>query len=62
MKTVLVVEDEAVALEDLRDSLLEIDQDLEIVGVQTAMEALELLGARKSENRLDFDGIFLDIE
>ena len=62
MKTVLVVEDEAVALEDLRDSLLEIDPGLEIVGVQTAMEALELLGLRKSENSKTFDGIFLDIE
>ena len=62
MKTVLVVEDEAVALEDLRDSLLEIDPHLEIVGVQTAMEALELLGSRKSDDRQDFDGIFLDIE
>jgi two-component system LytT family response regulator len=62
MKTVLVVEDEAVALEDLRDSLLEIDSSLEIVGVQTAMEALELLGSRKSDNAQSFDGIFLDIE
>ena len=62
MKTVLVVEDEAVALEDLRDSLLEIDPVLEIVGVQTAMEALELLGSRKSDNPHTFDGIFLDIE
>ena len=62
MKTVLVVEDEAVALEDLRDSLLEIDPSLEIVGVQTAMEALELLGSRKCDNPKTFDGIFLDIE
>jgi len=62
MKTVLVVEDEAVALEDLRDSLLEIDPSLEIVGVQTAMEALELLGTRKSDETRRFDGVFLDIE
>jgi two-component system LytT family response regulator len=62
MKTVLVVEDEAIALEDLRDSLLEIDSSLEIVGVQTAMEALELLGNKKSDNPQHFDGIFLDIE
>lgn len=62
MKTVLVVEDEAIALEDLRDSLLEIDPELEIIGVQTAMEALELLGSRKSDNPKHFDGIFLDIE
>lgn len=62
MKTVLVVEDEAVALEDLRDSLLEIDSGLEIIGVQTAMEALELLGSRKSDNPRNFDGMFLDIE
>jgi two-component system LytT family response regulator len=55
MKTVLVVE-------DVRDSLLEIDPGLEIVGVQTAMEALELLGSRKSDNQKTFDGIFLDIE
>ena len=62
MKTVLVVEDEAVALEDLRDSLLEIDPRLEIVGVQTAMEALELLASGKSDERPGFDGVFLDIE
>ena len=62
MKTVLVVEDEAVALEDLRDSLLEIDPGLVIVGVQTAMEALDLLSARKGDNPQTFDGIFLDIE
>lgn len=62
MKTVLVVEDEAVALEDLRDSLLEIDSSLEIVGVQTAMEALEMIGNRKNDNPQKFDGIFLDIE
>jgi len=62
MKTVLVVEDEAVALEDLRDSLLEIDPTLEIVGVQSATEALELIGSRKSDNSRRFDGVFLDIE
>lgn len=62
MKTVLVVEDEAVALEDLRDSLLEIDPSLEIVGVQSATEALELIGSRKSDNSRRFDGVFLDIE
>ncbi|MEI6279324.1 MAG: LytTR family DNA-binding domain-containing protein [Verrucomicrobiae bacterium] len=62
MKTVLVVEDEVVALEDLRDSLLEIDPSLEIVGVQTAMEGLELMGSRKSDNPKHFDGIFLDLE
>ncbi|MEI6072609.1 MAG: LytTR family DNA-binding domain-containing protein [Verrucomicrobiae bacterium] len=62
MKTVLVVEDEMVALEDLRDSLLEIDPALEIVGVQTAMEGLELMGNRKSDNPKRFDGIFLDLE
>jgi len=62
MKTVLVVEDEAVALEDLRESLLEIDPSLEIVGVQTAMEGLELMGTRKSDNPKRFDGIFLDLE
>jgi len=62
MKTVLVVEDEAVALEDLRDSLLEIDSSLQIVGVQTAMEALELLGSRKTDEVQHFDGVFLDIE
>lgn len=62
MKTVLVVEDEAIALEDLRDSLLEIDRSLEIVGVQTAMEALDLLGGKRGENAAPFDGVFLDIE
>ncbi len=62
MKTVLVVEDEAVALEDLRDSLLEIDPSLEIVGVQSATEALELIGSRRSDNSRRFDGVFLDIE
>jgi two-component system LytT family response regulator len=62
MKTVLVVEDEAIALEDLRDSLLEIDPSLEIVGVQTAMEAMDLLGNKKGDNPKHFDGIFLDIE
>lgn len=56
MKKALLVEDEIFALEDLRDSLLEIVPDLEITGVQTATEALEAL-ARDS-----FDVIFLDIE
>jgi len=62
MKTVLVVEDEVIAQEDLRDSLLEIDSSLEIVGVQTAMEGLELLDARKNDRSKSFEGIFLDIE
>ena len=56
MKKILVVEDENVALEDLRESLLEISTDLEITGVRTATEALEILG------REAFDAIFLDIE
>ncbi|MFZ4598236.1 MAG: LytR/AlgR family response regulator transcription factor [Terrimicrobiaceae bacterium] len=56
MKKILIVEDEAVALEDLRESLSEIASDLEITGVRTATEALEVLG------REAFDAIFLDIE
>ncbi len=62
MKTVLVVEDEAIALEDLRDSLLDIDPALEIIGVQTAMDAIELIGNRKTDNPKHIDGVFLDIE
>lgn len=62
MKTVLVVEDEPIALEDLRDSLHDIDPALEIIGVQTAMEALDLIGSRKSGHPKKIDGIFLDIE
>jgi two-component system LytT family response regulator len=56
MKKILIVEDEAVALEDLRDSLLEIVPNLQITGVRTATEALYAL------SREAFDAIFLDIE
>jgi len=56
MKKVLVVEDEPFALEDLRDSLLQIIPTLEITALQTASEAIEAL----SKNF--FDAIFLDIE
>lgn len=56
MKKALIIEDEAVALEDLREALLEIVPDLHITGIQTATEALEVL---KGEQ---FDAIFLDIE
>jgi len=38
MKKILVVEDESVALEDLRESLLEISTALEITGVRTATD------------------------
>ena len=52
MKTVLVVEDEAVALEDLRDSLLEIDQDLEITrGAPRTPLARGLEGVAGSRHR-----------
>jgi DNA-binding LytR/AlgR family response regulator len=56
MKKALIVEDEAVALEDLRDSLATIVPEAQITGVRTATEALEIL-ARES-----FDAIFLDVE
>jgi DNA-binding LytR/AlgR family response regulator len=56
MKKILVIEDETVALEDLRESLLEIAPTLEITGVRTATDALEALG------REAFDAVFLDIE
>lgn len=56
MKKVLVVEDEPFALEDLRDSLLEIVPTLEITALQTASEAIEAISANK------FDAVFLDIE
>ena len=56
MKKVLIVEDEPFALEDLRDSLLEIAPALEITALQTASEAIEVLAKQT------FDAIFLDIE
>ena len=56
MKKVLIVEDEPFALEDLRDSLLQIIPVLEITSLQTATEALEVLSNQK------FDAVFLDIE
>lgn len=56
MKKVLVVEDEPFALEDLRDSLLQLAPNLEITALQTASEAIEAL----SKNQ--FDAVFLDIE
>ena len=56
MKKVLIVEDEPFALEDLRDSLLQIIPVLEITALQTATEALEVLSNQS------FDAVFLDIE
>ena len=56
MKKVLIVEDEPFALEDLRDSLLQITPTLEITALQTATEALDIL------SRQVFDAVFLDIE
>lgn len=56
MKKALIVEDEIAALEDLRDSLLEIVPSLEIVGAGNASEALEALA------HSTFDAIFLDID
>jgi len=56
MKKVLIVEDEPLALEDLRDSLLQVIPSLEITAAQTASEAIEIL----SKN--SFDAVFLDIE
>ena len=56
MKKVLIVEDEPFALEDLRDSLLQVMPSLEITALQTATEALEVLMSQS------FDAVFLDIE
>jgi len=58
MKTVLVVRRAKLSHWKISaDSLLEIDPSLEIVGVQTAMEALEMIGNRKNDNPQKFDGI-----
>ncbi len=56
MNKALIVEDEAFALEDLRDSLTEIVPNVQITGVRTATEAMDTLATET------FDAIFLDIE
>lgn len=56
MKKILIVEDEPFALEDLRDSLLQISPSLQITSLQSATEALESIKSEK------FDAIFLDLE
>ncbi len=56
MKKAIIIEDEPVALEDLREALKEIVPDVSITGIQTATEAMDVLA------REEFDAIFLDIE
>jgi DNA-binding LytR/AlgR family response regulator len=56
MKNILIVEDEGFALQDLRDSVLELVPSLLVTTARTAQEAIELL------QQFYFDAVFLDIE